>query len=94
MCDFTENLDRTLDLAAFRQGVGPFKAQATEIPLSWAGILLLVCDGMGGAAAGDLAARIAAEAIKHRLVGAGHATVDSLRAQVKAAADACPAGTN
>ena len=48
----------------------------TEIPLSWEGILLLVCDGMGGAAAGDLAARIAAEAIKHRLVGAGSAVAD------------------
>jgi len=47
-----------------------------EIPLSCEGILLLVCDGMGGAAAGDLAARIAAEAIKHRLVGAGPATVE------------------
>src|SRR6185437_1643576 len=48
----------------------------TEIPLSREGILLLVCDGMGGAAAGDLAARIAAEAIKHRLVGSGRATAD------------------
>jgi PPM family protein phosphatase len=44
-----------------------------EIPLSRQGILLLVCDGMGGAAAGDLAARIAAEAIKRQLVGAGPA---------------------
>jgi serine/threonine protein phosphatase PrpC len=43
----------------------------TEIPLSRQGILLLICDGMGGAAAGDLAARIATEAIKHQLVGAG-----------------------
>ena len=32
---------------------------------------MLVCDGMGGAAAGDLAARIAADAIKQKLVGAG-----------------------
>ena len=44
-----------------------------EIPLSRHGILLLVCDGMGGAAAGDVAARIAAEAIKQQLVGAGPA---------------------
>jgi len=43
----------------------------TEFPLSPQGILLLVCDGMGGAAAGDLAARIAAEAMKQELVGAG-----------------------
>jgi len=41
-----------------------------EIPLSARGILLLICDGMGGAAAGDLAARIAADTIKQKLVGA------------------------
>src|SRR5450631_4825807 len=48
-----------------------------EIPLSRHGILLLVCDGMGGAAAGDVAARIAAEAIKQQLVGAGPAVATS-----------------
>jgi serine/threonine protein phosphatase PrpC len=41
-----------------------------DIPLSRHGILLLVCDGMGGAAAGDVAARIAAESIKKQLIGA------------------------
>jgi len=47
-----------------------------DVPLSRQGILLLVCDGMGGAAAGDLAARIAADAIKQQLVGAGPAVVE------------------
>lgn len=39
----------------------------TEIAPSRAGSLLLVCDGMGGAAAGEVAARIAAESIKQTL---------------------------
>jgi serine/threonine protein phosphatase PrpC len=56
-----------------------------EIPLSRHGILLLVCDGMGGAAAGDVAARIAAEAIKQQLVGAGPAVATSPDASLKSA---------
>ena len=56
-----------------------------EIPLSRHGILLLVCDGMGGAAAGDVAARIAAEAIKQRLVGAGSAVTTRPDASLKSA---------
>src|SRR5450631_1254126 len=56
-----------------------------EIPLSRHGILLLVCDGMGGAAAGDVAARIAAEAIKQQLVGAGPAVATSPDKSLKSA---------
>jgi serine/threonine protein phosphatase PrpC len=37
------------------------------------GYLLMVCDGMGGAAAGEVAARIAAGSIRQRLVAAGDA---------------------
>jgi protein phosphatase len=61
----------TFVIADLRTGDESNLCSRTEIPLSRQGILLLVCDGMGGAAAGDLAARIAAEAITHELVGAG-----------------------
>lgn len=56
-----------------------------EIPLSRHGILLLVCDGMGGAAAGDVAARIAAEAIKQQLVAAGAGVARRPDASLKSA---------
>ena len=58
-------------IADLRSGDLSNPCNRTEIPLSRQGILLLVCDGMGGAAAGDLAARIASDAIKQQLVGAG-----------------------
>ena len=58
----------TYVIADLRSGDVSNPCSRTEIPLSNQGILLLVCDGMGGAAAGDLAARIAAEAIKQQLV--------------------------
>ena len=72
----SENQD-TYVIADLRSGDLSNPCSRTEIPLSKQGILLLVCDGMGGAAAGDLAARIAAEAIKEQLVGAGSAVTDS-----------------
>lgn len=43
----------------------------TEVSVSQPGLLLLVCDGMGGAAAGDVAARVAASSIQHELEEAG-----------------------
>ena len=67
----------TFVIADLRSGDLSNPCSRTEIPLSKRGVLLLVCDGMGGAAAGDLAARIAAEAIKHQLVGAGSAVTES-----------------
>jgi PPM family protein phosphatase len=66
----------TFVIADLRSGDLTNPCSRTEIPLSRQGILLLVCDGMGGAAAGELAAHIAAEAIKHRLVGAGAEVVE------------------
>lgn len=65
------NNQDTFVIADLRSGDLSNPCSRTEIPLSRQGILLLICDGMGGAAAGDLAARIAAQAIKHQLVGAG-----------------------
>jgi protein phosphatase len=43
----------------------------TDFSISSNGVLLLVCDGMGGHAAGEIAARIAAQAIKQVLVDEG-----------------------
>jgi len=59
----------TFVIADLRSGDVSHPCDRKEIPLSEQGILLLVCDGMGGAPAGDRAARIAAEAIKQQLVG-------------------------
>ena len=43
----------------------------TDFSVSSRGVLLLVCDGMGGHAAGEIAARVAAHAIKECLVSEG-----------------------
>jgi serine/threonine protein phosphatase PrpC len=43
----------------------------TDFSVSSSGVLLLVCDGMGGHAAGEIAARVAARAIKECLVSEG-----------------------
>jgi PPM family protein phosphatase len=43
----------------------------TDLSVSSSGVLLLVCDGMGGHAAGEIASRVAANAIKEVLVSEG-----------------------
>jgi len=75
----------TFVIADLRSGDLSNPCSRTEIPLSKRGILLLVCDGMGGAAAGDLAARIAAEAVKQQLVGAGSAVAEHPNESLKRA---------
>ncbi len=75
----------TFVIADLRSGDLSNPCNRTEFPLSKRGILLLVCDGMGGAAAGDLAARVAAEAIKEQLVGARPAAAESPNESLKSA---------
>jgi len=43
----------------------------TDVWVARPGVLMLVCDGMGGPPAGDVAAQLAAESIKHRLESEG-----------------------
>jgi protein phosphatase len=75
----------TFVIADLRSGDLSNPCSRTEIPLSKRGILLLVCDGMGGAAAGDLAARVAAEVIKQQLLDAGPAAAESPDQSLKSA---------
>lgn len=56
-------------------GSGAISSPCDEVtvPVLESGYLLLVCDGMGGAAAGEVAAGIAARAIRKELVNSGDA---------------------
>jgi serine/threonine protein phosphatase PrpC len=80
-----KNNQDTFVIADLRTGDLSNPCHRAEIPLSRQGILLLVCDGMGGAAAGDIAARVAAEAIKQQLVGGGPATIEHPDKSLKSA---------
>jgi serine/threonine protein phosphatase PrpC len=79
------NNQDTFVIADLQSGDLTNPCSRADIPLSKQGILLLVCDGMGGAAAGDLAARIAAEAVKEQLVGAGRTVAEHPNESLKSA---------
>jgi len=91
----------TFMIADLRSGELSSPCAATDFSVSSNGVLLVVCDGMGGHAAGEIAARIAAHAIKKVLVNEGptvsehpveamkHAVLDANQA-VLAEADANP----
>jgi PPM family protein phosphatase len=79
-----ENQD-TYVIADLQSGDLSNPCSRTVFPLARSGVLLVVCDGMGGAAAGDLAARLAAEAIKHQLVGSGSAVTEHPEQSLKGA---------
>lgn len=59
----------------------------TDISVSQPGILLLVCDGMGGAPAGDVAARVAATTIENELRAAGSDVVQEPGPSLKRAVE-------
>jgi protein phosphatase len=59
----------------------------TDVSVDRPGVLLLVCDGMGGAAAGDVASQMAAAAIKQGLQEAGNAVVQAPGPSLKRAVE-------
>jgi serine/threonine protein phosphatase PrpC len=72
----------TFVIADLRSGEISSPCVRTDVSVSRSGMLLLVCDGMGGHAAGEVAAHLAAESMKRNLVGDGGAVdhpVESLR---------------
>lgn len=50
---------------------------STDVSVQQPGMLVIVCDGMGGRPAGDVAAQVAASTIKDQLKHAGSAVVES-----------------
>lgn len=66
--------------------VSPASA-SRDLAVSGAGMLALVCDGMGGGPAGDVAARVAAETIVDRLEDAREAVVERPVAELKTAVE-------
>jgi len=79
----------TYVIADLRSGEITSPCVRTNVSISQDGLLMLVCDGMGGAAAGEVAARVAAESIKRKLVAEGRGVAqhptESLEAAVAGA---------
>jgi protein phosphatase len=69
-----ENQD-TFVIADLASGEVSQPCASTDVSVSRPGMLALVCDGMGGRPAGDVAARVAASTIVERLEGAGEDVV-------------------
>src|SRR3954470_13415324 len=63
-----ERNEDTFVIADLRSGAVTRPCVRTSVSASRDGLLMVVCDGMGGAAAGDIASRIAADALTHKLV--------------------------
>src|SRR5581483_1916823 len=76
-------------IADLRSGEISSPCVRTDVSISEDGLLLMVCDGMGGRAAGEVAARVAADSIKRKLVAEGadvaHHPTQSLEAAVAGA---------
>jgi serine/threonine protein phosphatase PrpC len=95
----TQNED-TFVIADLRSGEITSPCVRTDVSVPRDGLLLMVCDGMGGRAAGEVASQLTAESMKRNLVGDGqtvqhpaeslkHAIVDANQA-VRAEAAANP----
>ena len=67
----------TFVIADLESGLVSRPCIRTDVSVSRPGLLLMVCDGMGGAAAGDVAASVAAASIQHDLEQAGPAVVQA-----------------
>jgi PPM family protein phosphatase len=59
----------------------------TDVSVSQPGVLLVVCDGMGGRPAGDVAAEVAAKTIRAEVEEAGPAVVDEPGKTLKSAVE-------
>jgi len=70
----TQNQD-TFVIADLASGDVSRPCTSTDVSVSRPGVLAVVCDGMGGQPAGDVAARVAASTIVERLEDAGDAVV-------------------
>jgi serine/threonine protein phosphatase PrpC len=65
-----ENQDAFV-IADLDEGTVHAPSLRTDVALARAGVLLVVCDGMGGAPAGDVASRVATSVIKQQFESAG-----------------------
>ena len=69
-----ENQD-TFVIADLATGKTSRPCVRTDVSVRRPGVLLVVCDGIGGRPAGDVAAHVAARAVKHELEEAGRAVL-------------------
>jgi len=64
-------------IADLSSGVVSCPCARTEVSVTRPGMLVVVCDGMGGRPAGDVAAQVAASTVKDELTVAGAAVVEA-----------------
>jgi PPM family protein phosphatase len=72
-----ENNQDTFVIADLASGETSRPCICTDVSVSRPGLLLVVCDGMGGPPAGDVAARVAASTIKEEVKEAGAAVMSA-----------------
>jgi protein phosphatase len=82
----TQNQD-TFVIADLASGQVTRPCAATDVAVSEPGMLALVCDGMGGGPAGDVAARVAAETIVDGLEDAGESVAQQPASALKSAVE-------